>query len=328
MEHDTAFPPRGINELFAELWSLYLARVLRLLIISAVSAAVIFAFSWGLEQILPEGNQAEIDAILGTVPGGQLPTAEQQEEIAELQFEDFPLVALQSAVLIAVAMIVSAVAAGAYLFVIGAHYVIGRVMLSEALSFTAQRITTMIVTTVMAACVTLAVWTILFFAPFLISTAAGDSVAISALFGLLSFMGLIGAIVISTYVLIRWAFIWPVAAFEGLHGVNVLRRSWELTQGYWWRTFGILLVVLLAVFAISLPGLLAGGAGLDVVDTWYSNLIAPTLAGPIQMIMIFLLYADLRTRKEDPPGYGPEQIALDLDFRPIDRDDMPREQAG
>ena len=139
----------------------------------------------------------------------------------------------------------------------------------------------------------------------LISNAFADVQLLAVLFGLLSFTGLVGAVVISAYVAIRWTFIWPVVAFDGLIGIAALRRSWELTEGYWWRTFGVLLMVSLAVFAVGFPALLFGGIGGDAVGKWYSDIVAPTIAGPIQAIMIFLLYADLRTRRETPPRLRP-----------------------
>ncbi len=323
MRSENAFPERGMNELFAELWSVYLARVVRLLIISLVSAVVVFGAMSGIDAILPDGNQPAIDEILTSVPEGETPTNEQLQEVAELQLEDLPLELLRSALLIGAALLVSAVAAGAYMFVIGAHYVVGRVLISEALTFSVQRVGGLVITTLIALAIVFAVWTVLFVAPFMIANAAMDTALVAALFGLLSFTGFVGAVVITLYTAIRWTFIWPVIAFEGLIGVAALRRSWELTENFWWRTFGIVIMVTLAVFAIGFPGLIATGAGLEAVGTWYSNLVAPTLAGPIQAIMVFLLYADLRTRKEDSPGYGPDQIASELGFQPQVWDDAP-----
>ena len=323
MRSENAFPERGMNELFAELWSVYLARVVRLLIISLVSAVVVFGAMFGIDAILPDGNQPAIDEILTSVPEDETPTNEQLQEIAELQLEDLPLELLRSALLIGAALLVSAVAAGAYMFVIGAHYVVGRVLISEALTFSVQRVGGLIITTLIALAIVFAVWAVLFIAPFMIANTAMDTALVAALFGLLSFTGFVGAVVITLYTAIRWTFIWPVIAFEGLIGVAALRRSWELTENFWWRTFGIVIMVTLAVFAIGFPGLIATGAGLEAVGTWYSNLVAPTLAGPIQAIMVFLLYADLRTRKEESPGYGPDQIASELGFQPQVWDDAP-----
>ena len=291
-----------MNDLFAELWSVYLARVVRLLLISVISAAIVFGAMSGIDALLPEGNQPVIDEILTSVPEDELPTDEQLQEVAQLQLEDLPLELLRSALIIGAALLVTAVAAGAYMFVIGAHYVVGRVLISEALTFSLQRVGSLVI---------------------MIANAAMDTALVAALFGLLSFTGFVGAVVITVYVAVRWTFIWPVIAFEGLIGVSALRRSWEMTENFWWRTFGIVVIITLAVFAVGFPGLIATGAGLETVGTWYSNLIAPTLAGPIQAIMIFLLYSDLRTRKEDPPGYGPDQIASELGFQPPIWDDAP-----
>ena len=320
---EDAFPERGVNELFAELWSVYLARVVRLLLISVVSAAIVFAVMYGVDVILPEGNQAAIDEIRASVPVDGAPTDEQLQEIAELQLDDLPLALLEAALIVSAALLVTAVAAGAYMFVIGAHYVVGRVLISEALTFSLQRVGSLIITTLMALGVVFAVWTLLFLVPFLIANATIDATLVAALFGLLSFTGFIGAVVITAYVAIRWTFIWPVIAFEGLIGVAALRRSWELTENFWWRTFGVVVMTTLAVFAIGFPGLIATGAGLDTVGNWYTNLISPAISGPIQAIMIFLLYADLRTRKEVPAGYGPNQIASELNFQSRAWDDAP-----
>ncbi|MCY4575609.1 MAG: glycerophosphoryl diester phosphodiesterase membrane domain-containing protein [Chloroflexi bacterium] len=323
MQSENAFPERGMNDLFAELWSVYLARILRLLFISVISAAIVFGAVSGIDVILPEGNQPAIDEILTSVPEGETLTSEQLQQVAELQLDDLPLEMLRSALVIGIALLVSAIAAGAYMFVIGAHYVVGRVLISEALTFSVQRVGGLIITTLMALAVVFAVWALLFIAPFMIANAAMDAALVAALFGLLSFTGFVGALVITAYVAIRWTFIWPVIAFEGVIGVTALRRSWELTENFWWRTFGIVVIITLAVFAVGFPGFLATGAGLDTVGTWYSNIVAPTLAGPIQAIMIFLLYSDLRTRKEVPPGYGPDQIASELNFQTQAWDDAP-----
>ena len=34
---------------------------------------------------------------------------------------------------------------------------------------------------------------------------------------------------------------------DGERGTGALRRSWELVQGFWWRTFGLVVVVNLVV---------------------------------------------------------------------------------
>ena len=91
MQSENAFPERGMNDLFAELWSVYLARILRLLFISVISAAIVFGAVSGIDVILPEGNQPAIDEILTSVPEDETLTSEQLQQVAELQLDDLPL---------------------------------------------------------------------------------------------------------------------------------------------------------------------------------------------------------------------------------------------
>ncbi len=243
-------------------------------------------------------------------------------EIAGLEFQDLPLDIIRTALVLTATLCISAIAAGAYIYVVGAHYVIGRVPITEPVAFAFLRIGGLVITTCMALFGVFLAWGALFMLPFFIANQLADVAALAALFGLLSFTGLIAAAVISVYVLIRWTFIWPVVALNGMIGLPALRKSWELTEGHWWRTFGIMLIVVLAAFAVAFPGVFLTGFGVAWVADIYMNLVAPTIAGPIQAIMIFLLYADLRTRKEGPPGYGAEHIRQELNLRPEEWGDV------
>ena len=74
----------------------------------------------------------------------------------------------------------------------------------------------------------------------------------------------------------------PVAAAESVGPIDILRRSWALTRGHWWRLFGFLLSFLLvALAALTAAGLLAG---------LLSNLI---LGDPKPMTLAALVYAML-----------------------------------
>src|ERR1700730_3381872 len=50
---------------------------------------------------------------------------------------------------------------------------------------------------------------------------------------------------LSLWILVRWAVAVPVLLAEGTGPIEALSRSWHLTRGSWWRTFGILAVVYL-----------------------------------------------------------------------------------
>ncbi len=321
MFDSNAFPERGINDLFAELWSVYLARVVRLISIAFVSALAVYAALFLLDFVMPEGTRGEVDAIVSSVSDVSELTDAQRQEITELQAEGLPVELFRTFVSLIPLVGITALAYGAYLYVIGAHYVTGRVPMAGAISFAMRQAGAMIVTTAMALGVVLASWALLFFAPFFLQEILGDG-AIALFFGLLSFTGLLGAVIISAYVLIRWSFIWPIVAFEGLTGAQALRRSWELTEGNWWRIFGILMLVVLAALALEFPSLILDGLGWDTLTELYSSFVAPTVAGPIQAIATFLIYADLRTRKERPEGYGPDQLAEELGFVPLSEYDL------
>lgn len=57
-------------------------------------------------------------------------------------------------------------------------------------------------------------------------------------------------------VYIRWYFSLTAVAVEELTPVDSLRQSWFLVQGYWWRTFGILILLsFLSQFVISIISL-------------------------------------------------------------------------
>ncbi len=336
MQSEPSFPQQGVNELFAELWTVYLARIVRLLTISFLAAAASFALTSAIDAVLPEGNLAEIEAILAEVPAGELPTEQQSARITELQLADAPLTAARWLLGLASLAGVSAVAAGAYIYVVGGHYVRGKVAMSEAFAFALRRAGGLLVTTFLAMGAVLAVWGAAFALPILLSSLFSAGSALSLFFALLSVPGLFIAIALTVYVLVRWAFIWPAVALDGLASIPALRRSWLLTEGHWWRVFMIMLMILFAALALyflsdALIVLAASVSGSDDASTgwpntlrmWNVNLVFPTVAGALQPLIIFLLYADLRTRKEAPDGYGPTQIAQELHLtRPV-WDDAP-----
>lgn len=100
----------------------------------------------------------------------------------------------------------------------------------------------------------------------------------------------------------------PALVLEGLGPVEALRRSWELTRSYWWRTFILqILVALLVVVLYS--GLLAvlGGVVSTVVrvdaaiTTTLSRgvqVVVLTLMAPVEALATTLYYLDQRVRKE------------------------------
>ena len=66
---------------------------------------------------------------------------------------------------------------------------------------------------------------------------------------LLSLALMFPALIALYFVVIRLVYVVPVVALEGQGGMAALRRSWGLTSGLFWRTFGYLVVAYLLVGA-------------------------------------------------------------------------------
>ncbi len=112
---------------------------------------------------------------------------------------------------------------------------------------------------------------------------------------------------------IRWAFIAQVVMLENLGGASAMSRSSQLVAGSWWRTFGILILLVIVVAIVSAvtsavfvgifgSGLLAGIA----------RLIIQILLAPFYSAVVTLLYFDLRVRKEQ---FTHTMLASDLGGR-------------
>ncbi len=123
----------------------------------------------------------------------------------------------------------------------------------------------------------------------------------------------IPAIGFLAYVFTRLYVVTPALMVERLGPVQAIRRSWRLVQNYWWRTFGMLL--LLAVlgsavaagpaFLIRIIVLIVTPRDL-VMQQIVSGLVTvfiSVLFIPIQLTAVTLYYFDLRVRKE---GYDLE----------------------
>ena len=112
----------------------------------------------------------------------------------------------------------------------------------------------------------------------------------------------------------------PVVVLEAAGPVTAMRRSWQLVQGNWWRTFGIYLLATVVIFVISaiievpfsLVGAVVGGGGssffsglstqgptvVTIIIGTIGGIIASTCTRPVSAGVLVLQYADLRMRKE------------------------------
>jgi hypothetical protein len=127
-------------------------------------------------------------------------------------------------------------------------------------------------------------------------------------------LGFGGGIALSAWIYIRIYFAMPVVVLERLGAGAALARSWRLTQGRWWRTFGIaLLAFLLMAFVSSLltmpfslvsvvPTFLAPGETWAAVVAgaviYVGNVLIYALTTPFTVGVTTLLYVDARMRSE------------------------------
>jgi hypothetical protein len=121
-------------------------------------------------------------------------------------------------------------------------------------------------------------------------------------------LGFVIFILPGIYLAIRWYFVPQAVVIEGARGAGALSRSGQIVTGYWWRTFGL---VVLANIAIVIPGLilvLPFGAIAESTDraVWQlaGSTIATSITTPFVALFSTLLYYDLRARAELPFAAG------------------------
>jgi hypothetical protein len=114
---------------------------------------------------------------------------------------------------------------------------------------------------------------------------------------------------------VRLTFAPMALVVDGERGTSAISRSWRLTSGHFWRVAGALFVagIIAAVAAtiLAIPGELAVQA--LGPESWPISALATALATvvttPFSMLVIVLMYFDLRIRKE---GFDIEVMAREL----------------
>ena len=111
------------------------------------------------------------------------------------------------------------------------------------------------------------------------------------------------------WIWVGWVAVLPVMFVENVGLGAAMGRSWQLVQGRWWRTFLILLLVVLVWYfaRIALEAFIAlANALIGVVVSAYvvlaitqaAAIIVAALVNPVVQIAIVLIYFDLRVRRE------------------------------
>ena len=155
-------------------------------------------------------------------------------------------------------------------------------------------------------------------------TAGGDDgLGAGFTFVCLAFLVMFVTFIFYAYVFVRLTLIVPAIMVESLGPVQAVRRSWQLVQGYWWRTLALVVVLGLINMVISAgPAYLVTALVMAVTQnfdpvlisalTAVITVITESLFIPLSLTCYTLYYFDLRVRKE---GFDLE-TALDQRYSP------------
>jgi hypothetical protein len=114
-------------------------------------------------------------------------------------------------------------------------------------------------------------------------------------------VGLLLLILPGVYVAVRWYFVPQTVVIEEARGPRALSRSWDLTDGFWWRTFGIVvvgnLIALLPAVVLSAPLAAAAESSDRALWSLIGTIATETLTAPFLALLSTLLYYDLRARR-------------------------------
>jgi hypothetical protein len=114
-------------------------------------------------------------------------------------------------------------------------------------------------------------------------------------------LGFLALIIPGVYLAVRWYFVPQAVVIESARGPAALTRSGQVVQGFWWRTFGL---VLLANLAAAIPGFIllapftAIAASTDE-SVWalVGTILTTSVTTPFVSLYSTFLYYDLLARR-------------------------------
>ena len=114
-------------------------------------------------------------------------------------------------------------------------------------------------------------------------------------------VGFVALIVPGVFLAVRWYFVPQAVVIDGARGRPALSRSGELVDGFWWRTFGL---VVLANLAVAVPGFVLLAPFSSIADStdravWalVGSAVTTSVTTPFVALFSTLLYYELRARK-------------------------------
>ena len=128
------------------------------------------------------------------------------------------------------------------------------------------------------------------------------------------------------FAIVALLFVTHAVAIEQLGPTDAVKRSWNVVQGNWWRTFGFFVGIMLAVIGGALIIFLPLGTFLPAVVVSLLSASFSAVVTPLITIAITVLYFDIRVRKEQ---YTHSDLARELgELTPMGEAAGPRYDAG
>ena len=128
-------------------------------------------------------------------------------------------------------------------------------------------------------------------------------------------LALIALVVVGLYLFVRLILSSAVASSESAGPVTILRRSWELTRGNWWRLFAFVLLfwigALCALWAVStVVGLLVQLAGLDTGQLSVGRLLIGLVSQIVNAVVSVILSVMLARIYAQRSAGGEAQVSV------------------
>lgn len=117
-------------------------------------------------------------------------------------------------------------------------------------------------------------------------------------------VGLVVLILPGIYVAVRWYFVPQSVVIDNTRSTDALRASWTLTNGFWLRTFGVIVLAnIIAFLPASLVVLplqaLAESADRQAISL-AGMILTEALTAPFVALVSTLLFFDIRARRSAP----------------------------
>jgi hypothetical protein len=118
-------------------------------------------------------------------------------------------------------------------------------------------------------------------------------------------VGLLALVVPGVFLAVRWFLVPQAVVIDGARGAGALRRSGDLVQGFWWRTFGL---VVLANVAVVIPGVILLEPFTAIAEStddsaWelVGGIVTTSVTSPFLALFSTFLYYDLLARGAHAP---------------------------